>query len=180
MLESLLMAAGVVIVACAAVVAFAATRPDSFRVARTARIAASPEQVFAQINNLRAMNAWNPFNKAPDLGGNYSGPVSGVGAHYDFDSKRAGTGHIEIVESKAPGQITMRLVMTKPMACDNRIDFTVVSRGGESEVTWAMTGKSSLMGKVCGLFFNMDKMCGGMFEKGLADLKTIAEPRQAA
>jgi hypothetical protein len=38
-----------------------------------------------------------------------------------------------------------------------------------------MTGRSVYLHKVMGTLFNMDKMVGGEFEKGLATLKTLAE-----
>lgn len=181
-MEELLIALGVIALAAGLLVAYAATRPDDFRIARTTHIAAPPERVFAMINDLRAMNAWNPFDKKqdPEIKGTYSGPADGVGARYDFDGSKAGAGHVEIIESTAPRHVAMRLIMSRPMACDNRIDFTIEPNGTGSEVTWAMSGKSQFMGKLCGLLFNVDKMCGGAFEKGLADLKVLAEQRQAA
>lgn len=181
-MDAMLVALGLIAVAIGFLLVYAATRPDEFRVARSAVVAAPPDRVFALINDLRAMNAWNPFDKKqdPDIKGRYSGPQSGVGAHYDFESRKAGTGYVEIVEVEAPRHVAMRLFMTRPMACDNRIDFTIEPRGADSEVTWSMSGKSGFAGKLCGLLFNVDKMCGGMFDKGLADLKTIAEQRKFA
>lgn len=173
---------GLIAVGVGLFLAYAATRPDEFRIVRSARIAAPPDRVFALINDLRAMNTWNPFDQKQDpyIKGSYSGPQCGVGAHYDFESKKAGTGHIEIVEAEAPSHVAMRLLMTRPMACDNRIEFTIAPHGADSDVTWAMSGKSGFAGKLCGLLFNVDKMCGGMFEKGLADLKVVAEQRKLA
>lgn len=181
-MEELLIALGVIALAAGLLVAYAATRPDDFRIARTVRIAAPPERVFAMIDDLRVMNTWNPFDKKQDPGikGTYAGPASGVGARYEFDGRKAGAGHVEIIESSAPRHVAMRLVMTRPMSCDNRIDFSVAPSGAGSEVTWAMSGKSQLMGKLFGLLFNVDKMCGAAFEKGLADLKEMAEHRKAA
>ena len=38
-----------------------------------------------------------------------------------------------------------------------------------------MSGKKNFMFKAMGLFMDSDKMVGGDFEKGLADLKSVAE-----
>ena len=38
-----------------------------------------------------------------------------------------------------------------------------------------MAGENNFMAKAFGLFMNMDKMVGGDFEKGLAQLKSVAE-----
>ena len=42
-----------------------------------------------------------------------------------------------------------------------------------------MTGEHKGIGKVFGLFMNMDKMVGGDFEKGLASLGAAAASRKA-
>jgi hypothetical protein len=181
MIETLLIIAAILAVAVVAILAYAATRPDTFRVARTVGVSASPDRVFGLINDLRAMNTWNPFDRQdPSIKGSYSGPAAGPGAHYDFDSKRAGTGSLEILESVPNSRVTLRLLMSKPMAADHRVDFSIEPRGGQTDVTWALSGKVPLMGKVFHLFCNMDKMIGGTFEKGLSDLKNIAEGRVAA
>jgi hypothetical protein len=38
-----------------------------------------------------------------------------------------------------------------------------------------MTGNNSFVGKIFGLIVNCDKMVGGQFEKGLTDMKIVAE-----
>jgi hypothetical protein len=38
-----------------------------------------------------------------------------------------------------------------------------------------MTGNNNFIAKAFCLFMNMDKMIGGQFENGLADLKSVAE-----
>jgi hypothetical protein len=38
-----------------------------------------------------------------------------------------------------------------------------------------MTGENSFMAKAVHLFINMDKMVGGQFEKGLAQMKAVVE-----
>ena len=42
-------------------------------------------------------------------------------------------------------------------------------------MTWSMSGKNNFLARAMCLFMNMDKMVGGDFEKGLANLKAIAE-----
>ncbi len=38
-----------------------------------------------------------------------------------------------------------------------------------------MAGKNNFMAKAVHLFMDMDKMVGGMFEKGLAQMKSVVE-----
>jgi hypothetical protein len=47
-------------------------------------------------------------------------------------------------------------------------------------VTWSLTGRSNFMMKAMGLFMNMDRMIGGDFEQGLAQMKAVAEAEARA
>jgi hypothetical protein len=163
-------------VAVAVVLVFAATRPDRFEVRRSASIRAPADKIFPLINDLRAFNTWNPFDKKdPSVKGNYSGPESGKGAAYAFESSQAGSGRLEIAEAAPPSRVTMRLVMSKPLAADNRVQFTLQPQGDATRVTWAMDGDVPFVGKIIHLFVDMDKMVGQEFAAGLADLKAQAE-----
>jgi hypothetical protein len=161
----------------AAVLAFAATRPDSFHVQRAASIKAAPDKIFPHINDLRSFGAWSPYEKRdPDMKRTYSGAASGKGAVYAWESNgEVGKGRMEITESSAPGKIAIKLDFEKPFEAHNMVDFTMAPKGGSTEVTWAMHGPSPYLAKVMHLFFDMDKMVGEDFEAGLANLKAIAE-----
>ena len=166
----------IIVVIVAAVLAYAATLPDRFQVQRSLSIRASADTIFPLINDLQVFNTWNPFDKHdPNIKGTYSGPTSGVGAGYGFESKTAGTGSLEIVDTVPPSRVTMRLVMTKPIAADNRVTFTLEPAGNATRVTWAMEGGVPFVGKLIHLVINMDKMVGKNYEAGLADLKDLAE-----
>jgi hypothetical protein len=176
MLKALIIIAGVVAVLVIGLLAYASTRPDSFGVPRSLAIKAAPERLFALINDMKAMNSWNPYVlREPSQKGTYSGPPSGKGAAYDFEGGKSGTGRIEIVDSAPPRRVTMRLAMIKPIRVDNTIDFTIEPAGDRTNVTWAMQGNVPLIAKVLHLFMNMDKMIGNDFEEGLATLKAMAE-----
>ena len=54
-------------------------------------------------------------------------------------------------------------------------EFALAPQGGTADVTWSMDGPSPYIGKLIGVFVNMDKMIGNDFEAGLANLKAIAE-----
>jgi hypothetical protein len=61
------------------------------------------------------------------------------------------------------------------METRNKVEFTLQPGATGTRVTWALSGPVPYVAKIMHLFFNMDKMVGGDFEKGLADLKTAAE-----
>ena len=159
----------------------AATRPDDFRVQRSARIKASPEKIFPHINDLRAFNAWNPFNKKdPNIKGSYSGAASGPGAAYAFEGNSdVGRGRIEIIDAQPASEVRMSLHMLAPMEGRNVVEFLLKPEGsGEAQTTrvsWAIQGPMPYISKVLSLFCDMDAMIGKEFENGLAELKTIAE-----
>lgn len=178
MLETALIVLVVLAAAIIAVLAYAATRPGLFHVQRSKVISAPADRIFPLISNLERMNTWNPFAKGdPKLKLTYSGPESGAGAAYDWDSEgRAGKGRVEITDASPPSRVVMRLIMIRPIAADNVVEFTLRPQGGTTEVTWAMTGESRpLIAKLMDALFNMNRMVGSEFEKGLTDLKAMAE-----
>ncbi|MDO9112984.1 MAG: SRPBCC family protein [Polaromonas sp.] len=173
---TLLTLLGLVVLAIAVVAVIALQRPDTFRVSRSTSIAAPAEKIFPLVNDVRAFNTWNPYAlKAPEMKGSYSGPFIGPGAHYDFESKKSGSGSFEIVQAVAPSQVQMRLDMTAPFKTQNVITFTMVPLGAATQTTWAMEGPASFLSKFMGVIFNMDKMIGTDFDAGLAKLKARAE-----
>jgi hypothetical protein len=169
----------ILVVAClglAALLAYAATKPDTFTVQRSTVIQAPADKLHTLINDLHQFNTWNPYNlKDPNIKGTYSGPASGPGAHYDFaGNKDVGKGSIEVTAS-APNKVNMRLDMLEPFEGHNQVAFTLAPAANGTQVTWAMNGPAPYMYKLVGIFMNMDQMIGRDFETGLANLKTKAE-----
>ncbi len=177
MLKILGIVAAVVAIGMIGILGYAATLPDTFQVQRSISIKAPPEKIFPLVNNLKAMNEWNPFAKQdPTIRLTYSGPASGKGAANAWTSDgQAGQGRLEITESVAPSQITMRLDMAKPMESQNTIGFALQPQAQGTNVTWSMTGKCPYISKVIQVFVSIDRMIGGTFDQGLADLKAMAE-----
>jgi hypothetical protein len=64
------------------------------------------------------------------------------------------------------------------MAMTNTADFTLKPEGGQTHVTWGMSGKNNLFMKAMGLFVDCDKMMGANFEKGLANLQVVTESKK--
>jgi uncharacterized protein YndB with AHSA1/START domain len=160
------------------VLLLAATRPADFRVERSATIAATPDALFAQVNDHKKFQKWNPWDKMdPTVKNTYSGPDSGVGAVCSWVGEKIGEGTATIIESKPGELVRERMDWKKPMEGTSTVDFTFKAEGDKTVVTWAMYGKNNFTGKLFSLFMNCDKMCGPEFEKGLADLaKIVATP----
>lgn len=167
----------VVVLVFAAILIFAATRPDTFRIQRSTSIQAPPEQIFPLINDLHSMQTWSAWEKVdPAMKRTYSGADSGQGAMYAWEgNKDIGQGSMEITESIPPAKVTMRLDFIKPFAAHNMVEFTLEPDGDGTTVTQSMYGASPYISKLLGIFCSMDSMVGPKFEEGLANLKSIAE-----
>ncbi|MCC7252662.1 SRPBCC family protein [Hyphomicrobium sp.] len=164
-------------VVVAGVLAYVATQPDTFRIARSTRIAAPPEAIFPLINDLRKFATWSPYDrKDPDMKRIFSGPDEGKGQRYDWDGDgNVGKGWLVIAETSAPSRIVIDLNMVRPMEAKNLVTFTIEPAGAATNVTWAMEGRLSLVARVVHLCFDMERMVGGDFEAGLASLKATVE-----
>jgi hypothetical protein len=165
------------LVIVAVVLVAAAMQPNSFSVARSTTVNASPTAVFPHVNQLKNWEAWNPWGKLdPNMKLTYDGPEAGVGASYSWvGNNEVGEGKMTITESRPNELVQFKLEFFKPMAGVSTSKFTLVPKGNQTEVTWAMTGENNYVAKIFCLFMNMDKMIGGQFEKGLAELKSAAE-----
>ncbi len=153
-------------------------QPSTFRYSRSATIAAPPEAVFPQVNELKKWEAWNPWGKMdPQAKMTYEGPPAGVGASYAWSSTngQVGEGKNTIIESKPAELVKFRLEFMRPMAGTNIAEFTFKPEGGNTVVTWTMSGECNFIAKAFGLFVNCDKMVGDQFSKGLADMKSVVE-----
>jgi len=164
----------VVALAIAAILIFAATKPDNFAYQRSTTINAPAEKIFPLINDLKAMTTWSPFEKDPTMKREFSGPNAGPGQLYVFSDK-CSAGDVSVLAEVPNEAVSMRLKMTKPFACDNSVQFTLVPNDAGTHVTWAMSGKQPYMAKLMSTFINCEKMCQKQFDEGLAKLKSLTE-----
>jgi uncharacterized protein YndB with AHSA1/START domain len=177
MRKKILIVLGVFVLLLAAVAVFAALQPGSFRVERSTVIAAPPAAVFAQVNDFHAWEAWSPWAKLdPAAKITYEGPAAGVGAGFGWDGNdEVGAGHMTILESRPGELIRIRLDFLRPFESTASAEFTFKPVGDATTVTWSMSGEKNFISKVFCLFASMDKMVGGDFEKGLAQMKAVTE-----
>jgi len=174
MITKILIAVAILIVVLVIVVVL---QPSEFRVTRTATVSAPPAVVFDQVNDLHKYQTWSPFAKVdPAMKTTLEGPQAGTGAVLAWaGNSKAGEGRMTLTESRPNELVRFNLEFFKPFKATNIAEFTFKPEGDQTVVTWSMTGKNNFMFKAVGLFMNCDKMVGGMFEEGLANLKTIAE-----
>ena len=147
-----------------------------FEVSRSVSIKADPARVRALIDDFHDWTSWSPWEDVdPELRRTYTGPPSGVGAHYAWSGNRkAGAGSMEITNS-TPERIDVLLSFLKPWKATNQVAFELTPAGSGTDVTWRMWGENTGMAALFTKVFNMDKFIGKDFEKGLARLRAVAE-----
>ena len=164
----------VLVAVCAIVVAL---QPSHYQVERSATINAPAPIVFAQVNDFHKWEAWSPWAKLdPVMKQSYEGAPAGNGAVYNWSgNSQVGEGRMTITESHPSDLIKIKLEFIKPFTATNATDFTFTPQGNQTNVKWTMSGDNNFVGKAFGLIMNMDKTIGGDFEKGLTQMKTVAE-----
>lgn len=166
-----------VLVFVAGILAYAATKPDTFRVQRTTGIKAPPEKIFPLLDDFHRWSVWSPFEKMdPAMKRSFSGAASGKGAVYAWESPgKVGVGGMEITQSSPPSRVVIDLYFKKPFESRNVAVFTLEPKGDMTNVTWSMEGPNPYIAKLMQVFFDAENMVGSDFEKGLADLKAAVE-----
>ena len=149
--------------------------PRTVHVERQIRVEAPPEDVFAQVNSLRAWNAWSPWEQRdPSMDSRFEGPDVGVGATHHWASSESGSGRQTIVGSEPPHRIETDLDFGAQGTA--RSMWTFERAGSGTVVTWGIDADmgNSPIGRWMGL------MVGTDFEAGLTNLKTVVEDGAAS
>lgn len=137
--------------------------------------------VFSIIDDLHRWSEWSPFERGdPTMKKTFEGPLSGEGASYAWNGNRAvGEGRMTITKSTPGELVSMKLEFTRPFKCSNQVIFNLKPAERGTRVRWIMEGKQNLLMKIMGLFVNMNKMIGKVFEQGLANLDRVAQAESA-
>ena len=156
---------------------------SKFKTSKSIVINASPEQVFAEINDYKKWPAWSPWAQRDKKMENiYTGNPAEVGHKNTWKSKSEGSGSQEIVEIRNNEYIKSKLVFTD-WDGETFTEFILKADGENTNVTWTMEG-SEFPFMARGFIFLMggNKMIEKDYEEGLASLKKIVEakPKTAA
>lgn len=166
-----------IVVLVAGFAGYVALQPPELRIERSATIAAPPSAVFLHVNELKAWDAWSPWAKLdPNAKITFEGPAAGNGAVFGWSGNDdIGEGKMTIVESRPTELIRIRTDFTKPFAGTSTTDFTFKPEGDKTLVTWEMRSEQSFLIRAMCIIFNGKKMIGDQLDKGLANLKAVAE-----
>ncbi len=152
-------------------------QPDDTHVERSAVMKASPEEVYAYVNDL---GNWNSFSPWADLDPNaaieFEGPRAGEGALFRWDgNSEVGAGNMRIVESVPGEKVRMDLEFIRPMPGKSTAAFTLTPVEGGTNVTWSSEWENNFLAKAIGLVMDCEAMMGGYFEEGLENLRAQVE-----
>jgi ribosome-associated toxin RatA of RatAB toxin-antitoxin module len=166
----------VVIVAILGIVGF--FLPNDVSVARTTTVNADPSVVYNLVNDLKTYDEWMPWNKRdPDMKKEYGPKTVGEGAWYRWESedRNVGKGKLTIVESVPSEKVVTSLEFADYDPTEG--GWLLTKQGNATEVKWFMNSKmgNNPFARWMGLM--MDQMVGSDFNKGLAELKRIAESK---
>ncbi len=154
-----------------------ARKPAAFAITRSAVIPASPDRVFALVNDFHEWDHGSPWAKIdPNCKNTFDGPTSGVGAKFAWDGNgKVGSGRMEITESKPNEKIALDLIFSRPMKANNLTVFTFHPEADGTKITWTMSGHNGFMGKAFNTFVDCDKMIGKQFDEGLENMKKVVK-----
>lgn len=162
----------VLVIALVVLGLLAARKPDTFRVERSGLVPAPPEAVYARIISFPAWKEWSPWEELdPNMKHTYGGMDGAIGSNFSWvGNGKAGAGKMTLTGAEPSKSVSIQLDFSKPFEAHNQVEFTLVPEGDGTRVTWAMSGPSPFISKVFTLFFNMDKVVGADFEKGIAKM----------
>ncbi|MCU0953194.1 MAG: SRPBCC family protein [Hyphomicrobium sp.] len=169
----------VVLTAIAAFLGWVAVQPSSYRVERSAVVAAAPAQVFAHVYDLGKWQAWSPWAKIdPDAKIAFEGPRSGPGAIMRWaGNEKVGRGAMAITEARPVEALTIQLDFVEPFEGTSTTRFAFAPQDQNTRVTWSLDGTQGFAERLIGTLLGLDleEMIGQDYERGLANLKAVAE-----
>ncbi len=148
-----------------------------YTVTRTTTINASVQRVHSLVNDFHEWQQWSPWEGLdPQMQRTYTGPDAGVGAAYAWEGNRkAGKGDMTIT-GDAPEQVDVALHFEKPFEQHNTFAFRLTPVGdAATSVEWRMDGELTGITRLFAVVKSMDSLVGPDFEKGLSQLKRVAE-----
>ena len=154
--------------------------PKDYHIAKSITIDAPPSAVHAYVGDLRRWPEWAPWNEQdPTIRTTYGEQTAGIGAHQSWTSEE-GDGELTLTMSDPAKGIAYDMAFIKE---DSRVPATSAmtyepSADGGTVVTWSMEGTwDGVVAPVVDGWMKIlsPMMIGGMFDDGLANLKSKVE-----
>lgn len=161
------------------------TQPKNYQITRSIEVNASDSIVFEQVSKFNNWAGWSPW-KEMDPAAQYSveGEDGAVGALYKWfggNPDITGTGSMKITEVVKNSKMTYDLHFTKPREMKSRGGFIVEPlEVAKTKITWTDEGDIPAMQRPFMIFFDLDKMIGDSFDRGLVKIDSLATLAQQA
>lgn len=151
--------------------------PSAFSVQRSVEINAPAKKVYDLVVEPRRWKDWSVWTRRdPDMRITYAGPPFGMGAKWSWVSRSEGTGSMEFTRVE-PDRTVEYLLLFPDFNMKSTGALRLEPAGNATRVTWTSTGDVGGNPLKHYLAVMMDRMVGPDFEKGLANLKTLAESK---
>lgn len=147
--------------------------PAEYAVSRSVQVNAAPERIMSLVDSPKGWARWGVwYRNDPKMKIVESGAASGAGAAWSWTSESQGNGAMTLTEVQPGQRVAYELRIEGFDPSQGAIELAPA--GGGTQVTWRMHGRmGSLPARWFGFF--MDRLVGGDFEGGLANLKALAE-----
>jgi hypothetical protein len=160
-----------------AVLVLGLIEPTDILVSRSTVIKAPKEAVFEQMVMFKNWPNWSPWYKTDStMKMTYSGTDGQPGSSYHWvgDEKKAGEGEMKNTAVNGT-ELTFDVTFTKPDRGTAHGILKAVDTAGMTKATWSFSIHIGFPWNAMCVFMNMDKMLGGDFESGLANMKQYVE-----
>ena len=169
---------GVMLVAAIVYLIAGLMGPHGFSFKRSIEVNAPRERIYQTITDYTNMTKWSPWQMYDSaMKTETFGTQGQIGAGYKWKSDKIGEGQMTTVGLKENEKINIQLIFGAPMSSTPTSEWLLEDAGvGKTKVTWSFNQtdipfvKRPLM-----LLVNMEKMVGGDYERGLANLKKLCE-----
>jgi len=166
---------GALVVVVVVLVGGAYLLPRESHVERSIVIDRPAAAIFPLLESPKRFNQWSPWKDIdPNVRMSYSGPESGVGAAMAWNgNSKVGRGSQIITEVVADQRVKTDLNFGDMGSA--KAEWLLAPAGGGTTVRWTLDADvgNNPIGRYMGLF--MDRMVGPDYERGLRQLKELAE-----
>lgn len=163
--------AGSALLSVLSVLALYLAQPTSYRIARTRTIAAPAEAVRAHLVDLRAFEAWTPWEPSPGVvpTTTFSAVTTGVGAWVDRRDAHGGS-HTTIT-AIAPDHVEMENATHGALGEGHSTQtFTLREHDGQTDVEWALGSDLSGLARLLWPFVHLEATAGARMDAALGRL----------
>ena len=153
--------------------------PDRAHVERSISIQAPAAAVFKHINGMKAFHQWSPWTALdPDTHYEFTGPDTGIGSKmlWSSGSEQVGRGS-QVITAMGNNRSVATQLEFGEQAGGNAAFQLLEKTAGTTQVTWSFDTEFGwdIFSRYVGLF--LDQLLGPSYEKGLMNLKALAEAK---